>query len=104
MNNNERMKRMKKFLLNIILVGALAGGLTSCDDDWLSLQDPNLETADTFWQTTDQFNEGLTAAYSTRRRPGYFSRWFQVLTVLKGDEGWSNSPNPEFIGDANFVM
>ena len=85
------------------MIGAtLACGFTSCGDDWLSLTDPNVETTATFWQTTEQFNEGLMAAYSTWRRPG--SRWFQVLTVLRGDEGWSNSPNPEFIGDANFVM
>ncbi len=95
---------MKKIITKTMIGATLACGFTSCGDDWLSLTDPNVETTATFWQTTEQFNEGLTAAYSTWRRPGYFSRWFQVLTVLRGDEGWSNSPNPEFIGDANFVM
>jgi len=100
-------KRFKHILASCSVccgIAATAPLLTSCGDDWLSLSDPNLETADTFWKTADQFNEGLTAAYSTWRRPGYFSRWFQVLTILRSDEGWSNSPNPEFIGDANFVM
>lgn len=95
---------MKKTILNTIAICTLLGGLTSCGDEWLGLTDPNRETASTFWKTSDQFNQGLTAAYSTWRRPGYFSRWFQVLTVIKSDEGWSNSPNQEFIGDATFVM
>lgn len=95
---------MKNIILKILVAGMLISGLASCGDDWLNLTDPNQETAYTYWKTAEQFNQGLTAAYSTWRRPGFFSRWFQVLTVIKSDEGWSNSPNPEFIGDASFVM
>lgn len=95
---------MKNIILKTLVVASLVGGTTSCGDEWLGLSDPNQETSYTYWKTADQFNQGLTAAYSTWRRPGYFSRWFQVLTVIKSDEGWSNSPNQEFIGDANFVM
>ncbi len=82
----------------------LFGGITACSDNWLSLSDPNKETADTFWKTASQFDEGLSAAYSTWRRPGFFSRWFQVLLILRGDEGWSESPNAEFQADANFII
>ena len=95
---------MKQYIAKTLMAASLLTGMTACSDDWLSLSNPNVETTDTFWKTSEQFNQGLTAAYSTWRRPGYFSRWFQVLTVLRGDEGWSNSPNPEFIGDANFDM
>ena len=66
-------KRFKHILASCSVccgIAATAPLLTSCGDDWLSLSDPNLETADTFWKTADQFNEGLTAAYSTWRRPG----------------------------------
>ena len=87
-----------------MVAGALTLGFTSCSDDWLSLSDPNQETADTFWKTTDQFEQGLSAAYSTWRRPGFFSRWFQIHMILRGDEGWSESPNAEFQADANFVV
>lgn len=95
---------MKNIIAKSLIAVSMVAGLSACNDEWLSLSDPNQETADTFWQTAEQYNQGLTAAYSTWRRPGYFSRWFQVLTVIKSDEGWSNSPNQEFIGDANFVM
>lgn len=94
---------MKNILAKIMVAGALTLGFISCSDDWLSLSDPNQETADTFWKTTDQFEQGLSAAYSTWRRPGFFSRWFQIHMILRSDEGWSESPNAEFQADANFV-
>lgn len=95
---------MKRITIKILVAVSLLAGLTSCGDGWLSLQDPNVETAQTFWKTADQFDQGLSAAYSTWRRPGYFSRWFQVLMILRGDEGWSESPNAEFQADANFII
>ena len=76
----------------------------SCSDNWLSLSDPNLESSDTFWQTEEQFQQGLYAGYATLRRPGVFSRWFHILMILRSDEGWSNSPNAEFQAVANFKM
>ncbi len=101
----------KKTFKHIIATGLVCCGitamsslLTSCSDDWLGLSNPFQETADTFWETSEQFDQGLSAAYSTWRRPGYFSRWFQVLMILRGDEGWSESPNSEFQADANFVI
>lgn len=95
---------MKNIIANILVIAALFSSTTACSDDWLSLSDPNHETADTFWKTAEQFDQGLSAAYSTWRRPGYFSRWFQILMILRGDEGWSESPNPEFQADANFII
>lgn len=95
---------MKQFITKIMLLATLSLSLTACSDDWLGLTNPFAETTDTFWETSDQFDQGLSAAYSTWRRPGYFSRWFQVLMILRGDEGWSESPNQEFQADANFVI
>lgn len=95
---------MKHIFKKILVASVAVASLTACSDDWLSLSDPNQETSDTFWKTTEQFDQGLSAAYSTWRRPGYFSRWFQVLLILRGDEGWSESPNAEFQADANFVI
>ena len=95
---------MKNIIAKILVIAALFSSTTACSDDWLSLSDPNHETADTFWKTAEQFDQGLSAAYSTWRRPGYFSRWFQILMILRGDEGWSESPNPEFQANANFII
>ena len=95
---------MKNIIAKILVIAALFSSTTACSDDWLLLSDPNHETTDTFWKTAEQFDQGLSAAYSTWRRPGYFSRWFQILMILRGDEGWSESPNPEFQADANFII
>ena len=97
---------MKNIIVKTLLTASFVASFTSCslNDDWLSLNDPNRETANTFWKTTKQFDQGLSAAYSTWRRPGYFSRWFQVLMILRSDEGWSESPNTEFQADANFII
>ena len=95
---------MKNIIAKILVIAALFSSTTACSDDWLSLSDPNHETADTFWKTAEQFDQGLSAAYSTWRRPGYFSRWFQILMILRGDEGWSERPHPEFQADANLII
>ena len=95
---------MKQYIVKTLVAASLLMGMTACSDDWLSLTNPFQETTDTFWETTEQFDQGLSAAYSTWRRPGYFSRWFQIHMILRGDEGWSESPNAEFQADANFLM
>ncbi len=95
---------MKKTIISALAAMMLMLPLASCSDDWLTLSDPNLESSDTFWQTEEQFQEGLYAGYATLRRPGVFSRWFHILMILRSDEGWSNSPNAEFQAVANFRM
>ena len=95
---------MKTTIIKFMAGLMLATGAASCSDDWLSLSDPNQETSDSFWQTEEQFQQGLYAGYATLRRPGVFSRWFHILMVLRSDEGWSSSPNAEFQALANFKM
>ncbi len=95
---------MKKTIIKILAGLMLATSASSCSDEWLTLSDPNQESSDTFWQTEEQFQEGLYAGYATLRRPGVFSRWFHMLMILRSDEGWSNSPNSEFQAVANFRM
>ena len=98
------MKVMKTTIIKFMAGLMLATAAASCSDDWLTLTDPNQETSDTFWQTEEQFQQGLYAGYATLRRPGVFSRWFHILMVLRGDEGYSTSPNMEFQAVANFKM
>lgn len=74
----------------------------SCSEEHLNLQDPNRESADTYWEHEEDYRLGLTSCYSVFRVPGYFSRWFHVLTISRSDEGWSESPNPYFQAYSNF--
>lgn len=76
--------------------------LQSCSEENLNLRDPNRESSDTYWENEDDYRLGLTSCYSVFRVPGYFSRWFHVLTISRSDEGWSESPNPYFQAYSNF--
>ena len=50
---------MKQFIKKIMLVAVVSLSLTACSDDWLSLTNPFAETADTFWETSEQFDHPL---------------------------------------------
>ncbi len=94
---------MKKLIIKSLAALFLLSS-TACSDDWLTLSDPNRESAETFWKNPTQYEEGLNAAYSVWRRPGMFSRWFHVLMLLRSDEGWSESPDPAFQAYGNFII
>lgn len=90
------MKRFIIISLGLFLI------LAGCSEENLNLQDPNRESSDTYWQSEEDYRLGLTSCYSVFRVPGYFSRWFHVLTISRSDEGWSESPNPYFQAYSNF--
>jgi hypothetical protein len=101
MQNEKKHTAMKKGTTIGVFIG-LAILILSCSEDHLNLSDPNRESSDTYWENEDDYRLGLTSAYSVFRVPGYFSRWFHVLTVSRSDEGWSESPNPYFQAYSNF--
>ncbi len=79
-------------------------GETSCSDDWLSLSDPNRYTVDNYWQTENDFESGLAAAYRYQRQSeGGFARWYHQINVLRSDEGYSTSPNTIIPSYGNFL-
>ena len=80
---------MKKLSIYILLtaVAAVAG----CKKN-LNVTDPNAPTTEVFWKTADDATKGVNAIYSTIHRPG-LCRWFYFLTMIRADEGWSNSPD-----------
>ena len=81
----------------------LSGGI-SCSDDWLSLSDPNRYTVDNYWQTENDFESGLAAAYRYQRQSeGGFARWYHQINVLRSDEGYSTSPNTIIPSYGNFL-
>jgi starch-binding outer membrane protein, SusD/RagB family len=92
---------MKRIFILLLLV-PMSFSWQSCSEDHLNLQDPNRESADTYWEKEDDYRLGLTSCYSVFRVPGYFSRWFHVLMISRSDEGWSESPNPYFQAYSNF--
>ena len=85
-------------LKRFIILLAIITGLTSCDEDILNVENPNVPTQETFWQTVDDAQKGLTATYSQFTRVGNWARWIYFRYDLTSDEGYSNTPWSE-LGD-----
>ena len=85
----------------IILALFVSVLLTGCDD-FLDKVNPNEKTSSSFWKTQDDLEKGINAAYRPLRFNGCYSRWYHVLYVSRSDEGYSTSPNPDFVSYSNF--
>lgn len=83
---------MKKILILSAILAATAAG---CKKD-LTVADPNDVTVDNFWKTAADAQQGINAIYSTYHREG-LSRWLYFMTMIRSDEGYSTSPNPDIV-------
>lgn len=87
---------MKK--VYILFAAALTIGLASCKKS-LDINNPDRVTTTQFWQTSNDALLGVNAMYSTLHRAG-ICRWYFFATLIRADEGWSKSGDPNLI--ANF--
>lgn len=92
------MKNIFKYLFIIVFAS-----ISSCNEDLLNVENPNLPTKDTFWKTTDDMQLALTATYSQFTRPGNWGRWIYFRYDLTSDEGFSNTPWTELKNWTNFI-
>ncbi|MBN2611460.1 MAG: RagB/SusD family nutrient uptake outer membrane protein [Bacteroidales bacterium] len=77
--------------LNIILlILALIGGLTACDDK-LEVTDPNNQTTAGFGDSESELEEAIIACYNRIRLEGTFARVGYTLDAVRGDEVWNSS-------------
>src|SRR6185312_14849594 len=70
-------------------------GFCSCKKD-LTIPNPNTPTTENFWKTANDAQLGINAIYSTFHREG-LSRWLYFMTMIRSDEGYSTSPNPDIV-------
>ena len=87
---------MKKII--ILFVAAIAIGLAGCQKS-LNIVNPDAVTTQQFWKTASDAQLGVNAIYSTFHREG-LCRWNFFATMVRADEGWSKSGDPNLI--ANF--
>ncbi len=80
------MKRLNIF----IVILALIGGLTACDDQ-LDVTNPNTQTTEEFGDSEAELNEAVIACYSLSRLEGTNARVGYVMDALRGDEIWNSS-------------
>lgn len=80
----------KTILLSFLTVGLL---ITSCKKE-LNIDSPNEFTLEVFWKTESDAVKGVNSIYSTLHR-GPSSRWSFFQTIIRSDEGKSQSPWPD---------
>ncbi|MBN1926217.1 MAG: RagB/SusD family nutrient uptake outer membrane protein [Prolixibacteraceae bacterium] len=77
--------------LNIILIMlALIGGFTACNDE-LDVINPNNQTTYDFGDSESELQEAVIACYTPLRWDGSFSRVGYTLDAVRGDEVWNSS-------------
>jgi hypothetical protein len=86
---------MKYFslIITMIYVSLLFSG---CSESLLDIPNPNEPTVETFWQTEDDFEKGINAAYSSLYRWELWASFLSFRYDIASDEGMSASPNLEF--------
>src|SRR3982751_6152817 len=85
---------MKKIIIIAILAVIVAAG---CKKD-LDIANPNDVTTQNFWKTASDAQLGINAIYSTFHRQG-LARWLPFITIIRSDEGYSASPNPDIVNN-----
>jgi len=84
---------MKKIFYTIASLSFLVcSTLNSCKQDVLTIENPNTITEAQFWNTEDDAQKGINAAYAMFYKPGLWSRWIYFRFDLTSDEGFSKSP------------
>ena len=83
------MKTMKYFIMLIAVIFLML----ACSEDFLNLDNPNLQTTSSFWKTESDIQKGVNAGYqSFASYDGSFFRFAQIALDLRGDDMWSPSP------------
>ncbi len=88
---------MKKYFykrLYLLLLIIPAGFIINSCTKKLDQQNPNQQTAETFWQNQDDAIKGVNAIYATLIEDGTFMRMTPCLLDARGDDVHSNSPWP----------
>ena len=87
------MKIMKTNKLLFLLTIISTFMLTNCvKDEDLEQYDPNVETADTFWENAEDAQKGVNAIYGSLITDGSYMRSTPLLLDLRGDGARSHSP------------
>ena len=77
--------------LNIILIMlALIGGLTACNEE-LDVINPNNQTTYDFGDSEPELQEAVIACYNRIRLEGSFARVGYTMDAVRGDEVWNSS-------------
>src|SRR5687768_13030991 len=73
-----------------LLLGAALTATAGCVE--LDLTNPNQQTTDTFWQSSNQAAQAVHATYNALQNNGTYGRWQAFNFDIRADIGFSPSP------------
>ncbi|WP_421872687.1 RagB/SusD family nutrient uptake outer membrane protein [Marinoscillum sp.] len=71
-----------KQLKNILTFGLLLLGIVACEDEFLTLSNPNEIVAESFYTNVDNFHYSLNSVYSATKSLDLFGQAFYIQTLL----------------------
>jgi len=86
-----QLKTYRLFFIAIIFV-------TSCNKDFLSIENPNDLSAESFWSTEDEVQQGLIATYGALQLNGLLGGNAAIELPVRSDVGRPNNWNANAIG------
>ncbi|HKJ44433.1 MAG TPA: RagB/SusD family nutrient uptake outer membrane protein [Balneolales bacterium] len=97
------MKRMKffKYVGLVVGIGLL---VTACKPNLLDTTNPNAQTTQTFWKTSQDAVKGTNAIYGALQLDGSYMRFCNTTADLRGDDTKADSPWNEMTDDGDFSL
>lgn len=89
--------------LKYCAVPVLAAVLLGCEDK-LNLDNPNAMPTEYYWQTGNDAIAGVNAVYNSLLVDGYYMRMTPILTDVRGDELYGDSPWLDLNQVGNFTI
>ncbi|MVN22570.1 RagB/SusD family nutrient uptake outer membrane protein [Mucilaginibacter arboris] len=96
---------MKNIFKKAAAVGITLSVITiSCKKSALDTVNPNAQTTETFWKTSDDAVKGINAVYGSLIIDGSYMRFTPVVQNTRGDDCVSNSPWDQIYNMGKFNM
>jgi starch-binding outer membrane protein, SusD/RagB family len=96
---------MKKIYIKAVVASlALAVFATGCKKSDLDTVNPNAQTTETFWKTSDDAVKGINAVYGSLIIDGSYMRFSPIVENTRGDDCTSNSPWDQIYNMGKFNM
>ena len=80
-------KNISQFLISISLVCSFS----SCEGDFIEIDNPNQMTDDGFWKTEEDMRKAMLASYGGIYFEGTFSQWYDLVFEMRSDLCYNES-------------
>ena len=94
------MRLLRVVALTVITVFLL----TSCDEGFLEVQNPNQPTSNSWWTNAEQAVQGTNSAYEPLTFDGMYNRMIHAAQDIRSDEARADSPFPPYLNADQFSL